>query len=953
MGLAVAWLSLHIFGVFVALTLLMIVCRKEDTNYKCELVLAFSCCLVTLVAKSFYIMGGDEETLLALGKLEYLGKCFANYCALMFLLRWKNGKISQWVVTVLLSLNIAFYVLIATVDHHHLYYRRYWLEPSKINLGGKTLEIEAAPMYYVFMAFLLLEIFGSIGMILSSFWSKRHMPDKVKLHFMLLASVLSPMILLSLRLLGILKGDDLTPLGLLLSCIFMTVAVVKYGLFDPVKNAKNHIIENLNEGLIVTDAGGNFLFLNPMAESLVSVIREAEIAKSDQEIWKKIKGKEGYLDWLGRHYQVEETELKKQDVLQGYMLTIVDVTNIIEQNRLMKELVNLAEVANQAKTAFVSNISHEIRTPMNSIVGITEILLRTPHEKREQEYLLNIQSSGRALLTIINDVLDFSKMESGKMQLFEEPYDTLSLFHDMKMTFENRIGDRPIKLIYELDQSIPCTLKGDMGRIRQIVMNLVSNAIKYTEKGYVHFSVCVRQRLEDKILLYCEVEDSGIGIREEDQKILFESFQRVDMKKNRRIEGTGLGLTISQNLVDMMGGTIGVRSEYGKGSTFYFTIEQTVVDSTPISQIDYGRRHEGILDKEAESLFIAPKARILLVDDNSLNLLVGRELLRPLQMRIDTAENGRLAVEKVQKENYDLVLMDHMMPVMDGIDATKAIRNLPGEQYKTLPIIALTANAMVDARKEFAEAGMNGFVAKPIDFSQICSQLKMWLPKEKVHEISKEQAKEILTTVKPETFPDTAEEEKECSRLLEPEKGIACCGSKAAWSEAVDIFYRTIDSKAGKIEQCLREHMIREYTVEVHALKSSARLIGAMELSEKAKELETYGNQGAIEALEDKTAPVLEQYRHYKQVLLPFIKEEEQQKEEVPVHVWIKALQEMNGCMEQFDLDGVDRIMKQLDTWRIPVKITDSMEKLRVAVADVAMEGVMDITESMVDQLRE
>lgn len=954
MGMAAAWLALHIFGVFVALALLVIVCRKEDTNYKCELVLAFSCCLVTLVAKSFCIMGGDEETLLALGKLEYLGKCFANYCALMFLLRWKNGKVSQWFITGLLSLNIAFYMLIATVDYHHFYYRSYWLEPSGVNLGGYTLEIEAAPMYYVFMAFLLLEIFGSIVTITSSFRSKKNIPDKVRLHLMLLASVLSPMILLSLRLLGILKGDDPTPLGLLLSCIFMTVAVVKYGLFDPVKNAKNHIIENLNEGLIVTDAGGNFLFLNPMAESLVSVIRDAEIAKSDQEVCEKIKGSDGYLDWLGRHYQVEETELKKQDMLQGYMLTIVDVTNIIEQNHLMKELVNLAEVANQAKTAFVSNMSHEIRTPMNSIVGITEILLRTPHEKREQEYLLNIQSSGRALLTIINDVLDFSKMESGKMQLFEEPYDTLSLFHDMKMTFENRIGDRPIELIYEIDQSIPCTLKGDMGRIRQIVMNLVSNAIKYTEKGYVHFSASVQQRLDDKILLYCEVEDSGIGIRKEDQEILFESFQRVDMKKNRRIEGTGLGLTISRNLVDMMGGTIGVRSEYGKGSTFYFTIEQTVVDPTPIAQIDYGKRHDGILDKEAESLFVAPKAKILLVDDNSLNLLVGKELLRPLQMRIDTAENGRQAVEKVQKEDYDLVLMDHMMPVMDGIEATRAIRGLPDEKYKNLPIIALTANAMVDARKEFMEAGMNGFVAKPIDFSQICSQLKMWLPDEKVHEISKEEAKEILTAVAPETFSDKTETGKEPGLLpLEPEKGIAYCGSEAAWREAVVIFYRTIDSKAGKIKQCLKEQMIREYTVEVHALKSSARLIGAIHLSEQAKELEDYGNKGEIAVLEEKTDPVLENYRSYKQILAPYVREDEKRKEEVSKEVWINALEEMKQSMEQFDLDGVDRSMKQLEIYRIPSGIVTYMEKLRVAVADVAMEEVMDLTGRMIDQLRE
>ncbi len=404
----------------------------------------------------------------------------------------------------------------------------------------------------------------------------------------------------------------------------------------------------------------------------------------DGEIYEFLKGSQGFFDWNNRHYQVEETALKTDDFIQGYMLTVVDITKIMEQNRLMKELVLQTEDANRAKTNFVSNMSHEIRTPMNSIVGITEILLRSHHSPKEQEYLLNIQSSGRVLLTIINDVLDCSKMESGKMQLFDEPYDTFSLFHDLKISMENRIANCPLELIYDIDPDIPCTLKGDMGRIRQIITNLVNNAIKYTEKGSIRFTVRVRQKNADKVMLYYAVEDTGIGIRKEDQKILFDAFQRVEIDRNRYVEGTGLGLTISQNLVNMMGGVIEVESEYGKGSKFYFTIEQTIVDPTPMSAVNYEQQKSGVIEKEAESLFIAPGAHILLVDDNDLNLVVAKDLLKPLQMQIDTAENGMQAVDLVQRNHYDLVLMDHMMPVMDGIVATKTIRELPDEKYKKL-----------------------------------------------------------------------------------------------------------------------------------------------------------------------------------------------------------------------------------------------------------------------------
>lgn len=944
MAIAIGWLALHIFGVFVAFALLIIVTRKEDTGYKSELLLAIACCLVTLAAKSLYILGGSEETLLALGKLEYLGKCFATYCAFTFMLKWKRVLAPKWFTELLLVINVIFYILIATVDKHHLYYRDYWMAPSKINLGGYALEISPAPMYYVYMGFLVMEIVGSVVIVIVSFHEKNSpAPYRIKLHLMLLASVLAPMILLSLRILGILKGDDPTPIGILLSCVFMCIAVVRYGLFDPVKNAKNYIIDNLGEGLVVVDTEKRILFRNRMADELLTSVRKAHHYRRDLDIYEALRGTQGYLDWQGHHYQVEESALKEGIVTQGYMLTIVDVTEIMEQNRIMKELVEQAEAANEAKSEFVSNISHEIRTPMNSIVGMAEIMLRNQHSRQEQEYLLNIQSSGQALLTIVNDVLDFSKVESGKMQLFSEPYDTLSMFYDMKLTFENRIGDKPIALIYDIDQCLPCTLAGDMGRIRQIITNLVSNAIKYTEEGYVRLSVRIEQQSGDKISLRYEVEDTGIGIRQEDQDILFDSFQRLDVKKNQRIEGTGLGLTISRNLVDMMGGTIGVESEYGKGSRFYFCIEQTVVNPTPISEVDYEERHSSVLEKEAESMFLAPNAHILLVDDNAMNRLVAKELLKPLQMKIDIAETGMQAVEMVQKHSYHLILMDHMMPVMDGVETTRVIRKL-GQEYEKVPIIALTANAMLDARKEFMDAGMNGFVAKPIDFHAICVQLRKCLPTELVQEVSKEEAKIWITA--------GGTNETEVSEY-NFEAGLKYCGTEEVLLQMIEIFYQTIDSKASKIAQCLEEHLLRDYTVEVHALKSSALLIGATELSELAKELEAYGDEERLSELEAKTPTMLAMYRGYKEILKPYIRKTEQNKQTVSIQEWIEGLRKLHFSVEQFDMDGADAVMKELETYQIPECIEAELERLRVCVADVAMEEIMQLAEDMIRKLEQ
>lgn len=506
---AIVWMVLHIFGVLVTVYLLSVVSSKQDTNYRSELLLTVACCMVALVAKCIYIAGGSKETMLAIGKLEYLGKCFANFCILSFLIRWRNLQLPRGLMNGILMLNMFFYAVIVTCDRHQLYYRSYDLKSSKYILDGYSLEITPAPLYYFYMIFLLAEIIASLCIILSSYFARKNMLHRFTLHFFLFIAMLSPMLLLLSRILGIFKGDDPTPLGMLLACIFMSVSVIKYGLFDPVKTAKNHVIEELKEGIVVTDDQKNILYANPMALSIFDTVKKAGGFYNTKSIYNKISGSaDGHFDWLGQHYKVDELEMSKDNFTQGYMLTIVDITELIEKNNKMKELVEQAEIANQAKSAFVSNISHEIRTPMNSIIGMTEVMLRSNHNSREREYLNNIYRSGQALLNIINDVLDFSKIESGKMELVNENYSVNSLLHDLRITMQSQADKKPIELIYEIDDRIPCKLNGDSGRIRQVVMNLINNAIKYTEKGSVKFSVIMSKCHDDIVELNFFVKDT-------------------------------------------------------------------------------------------------------------------------------------------------------------------------------------------------------------------------------------------------------------------------------------------------------------------------------------------------------------------------------------------------------------------------------------------------------------
>ena len=403
----------------------------------------------------------------------------------------------------------------------------------------------------------------------------------------------------------------------------------------------------------------------------------------------------------------------------SFYLTLENPDILLVQQ--VKDEKKKAEDSNAAKSTFLSHMSHEIRTPMNAIIGMTDILLRTDLTKEQREYLENIKSSGHALIAIINDILDLSKIEAGKMELVDNVYNMEQLLRDIRAIIKNRIGEKPIELFYDIDEKIPKKLYGDGLRIRQIIINLMNNAVKFTDNG--HIRLCIKEvaKSTDAIKLHISVEDTGQGIRQEDLKKLFGAFSQVDLKKNKGKEGTGLGLAISSQLVEMMGGKLEVKSEYGVGTEFFFTIEQKLVAE---------ETEEHPSGEKNLKNFIAPEAKILIVDDNAINRMVAAGLLAPFQMQIDMAESGKMALSMVQEKKYDLIFMDHIMPDMDGIETTKNIRALDGSYYKALPIIALTADAMTESQKLFAEASMNGFVAKPIDMAQITRVLLQWLPHE-------------------------------------------------------------------------------------------------------------------------------------------------------------------------------------------------------------------------------
>lgn len=422
------------------------------------------------------------------------------------------------------------------------------------------------------------------------------------------------------------------------------------------------------------------------------------------------------------------------------MNVINDVTDTeellvsLEKQKALAEENRLAAVhANQAKGDFLANMSHEIRTPMNAILGMNEMVMREEISHRAAQYSRDIHSAGQTLLAIINDILDFSKIESGKMEIIPVTYELSSLLNDVLNMVSQKVNDKGLKLLTDISPDIPYQLHGDEIRIRQIILNLINNAVKYTEKGSVTLRVGWYKTQEKEIDLKIAVIDTGIGIRGEDLDKLFNSFQRVDMSANRKIEGTGLGLSITKQLAEQMGGYIQVESTYGQGSTFFVTLPQMIINSDPIGDFNAAATNLQNDKREEEISFTAPDARILIVDDNKVNLAVAKGLIKDTRIRVDTALSGSEALEKIKEAKYHIILLDHMMPVMDGMETLQKMQEQEENVNKNTTVIALTANAISGSRERYLTAGFKDYLSKPINVVRYKEMLLKYLPDDLIY----------------------------------------------------------------------------------------------------------------------------------------------------------------------------------------------------------------------------
>jgi len=786
--------------------------------------------------------------------------------------------------------------------------------------GHYHISITYGPLYVVFLFSRILIPYALCICTLVRAIRERSDRQVNRQYWLIFGMSTLPVVILIAYIFKLFRYFDPTPLTLAVSVSMVVIVIWGRRNYDFRHLAAEKVLESLGDGVIALDDQDRLVSYNRAAADIFTRLPVHQLGENirvvedfrEEILNEKIPHS---FSINGQHYESHSKHIiDETGKIQGSVILILDMTDTKAYIDEIKRVRQQAEKASIAKSEFLANMSHEIRTPMNAIIGLNDIIMEESEDTEIYAHAKDVQSAAKNLLAIINDILDLSKVEAGKMELVYENYYIKTVADEVIGMMDMAASQRGLVLKYECDGTIPCRYHGDDGRIKQILINILSNAVKFTKKGYVRAYITGKPgRSEDEETLIITVQDTGCGIREEDLEKIFEDFRQVDSKRNRSAEGTGLGLAIVKHLVELMDGSIEVESTYGQGTTVTIMIPQKIVDRLPVSEMPELQQ----TDQKQTDLFTAPGIKVLIVDDNVINRKVARTFLKNYEFDLAEAESGPEAIELVRENRYDIIFMDHMMPGMDGIEAVEIIRRDCGENGAAAVIVALTANAMEGMREQFLQSGFQDFIAKPLDRRELNQLLLRWVPEKYRH----------------------SEEPAEESKPLDPMKfqieGLDMnaamqffSGDEEDFTNLLDLYCEDGKRKAPLLNELAKTDIVR-YQIEVHGLKSASANIGAMKVSQMAREQENAASQGDQDRIAQQFPALLEEYEILLEHINRFLEQRRQENDEkeklpaLPIRELKNQAAEALERLKHFQSRECARIVDDLLLHELP-KDTDS-----------------------------
>lgn len=938
-------IGLECFGIGLIFVALLLLLNGEGAREQKLLILIMCGSLVQNVGYLLELTAPTVEAAVTAVTVENVGSAFAPLCYCWFIYIYCSVKPPKKLLRFLAI--VSFFVLPTVFfNWNGLFYREVrWMEAAD---GFHYISITYGPLYVVFLMSRIIIPYVLCMFTLVRAIRMRSDHQVNRQYWTVFGISTLPVIVLVAYVCKITKVFDLTPATLAISMAMVVIVLWSRRNYDFRHLAAEKVLESLGDGVIALDDHDRLVSYNRAAAGIfpnLSSHKPGENIRVLEDFREEMLNEDIPQSFSinGQHYESHSKHIIDENgKIQGCVILILDMTDIKAYINEIKRVRRQAEKASIAKSEFLANMSHEIRTPMNAIIGLNDIIMEECDDTEIYSHAKDVQSAAKNLLTIINDILDLSKVEAGKMELVYTDYYIKVLADEIMGMMDMAASQRGLILKYECDETLPCRYSGDEGRIKQILLNILSNAIKFTKKGYVRAYITGRPGAnEGEELITFRVEDTGCGIREEDLSKIFEDFRQVDSKRNRSVEGTGLGLAIVKHLVELMDGTIEVESTYGEGTSFTITIPQKIVDPHPISEMPEITQAE----QKITDAFTAPGVKVLIVDDNVINRKVARGFLKNYEFDLSEAESGPEAIDLVREIRYDIIFMDHMMPGMDGIEAAEIIRRDCGENGTAPVMVALTANVMEGMREHFLECGFQDFIAKPLDRRELNQLLLRWVPEK--YRQGKEEEREFVP-LDPAAFRIDGVDMDAAMQYYS--------GDEGGFVDLLELYCMDGKRKT-KLLQELADTDILRYQIEVHGLKSASANIGAIDVSNMARAHEEAAAQGDREFISEQFPRLLAAYETLLASMEQFLEQrrQEDQKEKLPPLPRAEIREQMTAALTELEhfrsRECAERVAGVL-LHELPEDVRERLEQIREQLKLYEDDHAEELLRQLLDLLK-